>query len=407
MKILFLTQYFPPETGAPQNRIHSLANYLSELGAEISILTAMPNYPKNEIQKEYRGKYFIKEQDGKLSIYRSWIFVRKSRGIISRLLNYFSFVFTSFFIGLVKIPKHDVIICESPPLFLGISALLVSKSKSSKLIFNVSDLWPESAEKLNIIHNKLLLGLSYRLEAMLYRNSALVVGQTKGIVSNINHRFNQIPTYWLPNGIDFHAFNVQADGTSFRQRNGYTATDFILLYAGVIGHAQGLEVILDSAVNTAAIANIHYLIIGDGPEFEVLTTKTREQKLINVKFLGNISRKEMPEAVAACDAYIVPLKKNELFLGAVPSKLFEPLAMAKPILLGVDGEARELFIHQGNAGLFNEPENSKELASNILELYRDKDLRNQLGENGKAYIKQHFDRKKIASAFYDKLKAIL
>lgn len=406
MKILFLTQYFPPETGAPQNRIHSLATYLADLGAEVSILTAMPNYPKMEIQEAYKGKYSVKEQDGKLNIFRSWIFVKKSKGIVARLLNYFSFVFSSLFTGLFRIQKHEVIICESPPLFLGISAWVLSKLKGSKMIFNVSDLWPESAEKLDIIHNKFLLGISYKLEAFLYKQSTLVVGQTQGIVANIQDRFKQVPTYWLPNGIDFHAFNIRAEGRVFRQKHGYVDNDFVLLYAGVLGHAQGLEVILEAAAKTANQSSIKYLIVGDGPEYTKLTTLATEAKLQHLTFLGNIPRNEMPEAVAACDAYIVPLKKNDLFLGAVPSKLFEPLAMGKPILLGVDGEARELFIHQGKSGLFNEPENSEELAANILTLFQDPALAKQFGQNGKEYVQHHFDRKIIAHGFFTKLKSL-
>ncbi|MBP6625610.1 MAG: glycosyltransferase family 4 protein [Chitinophagaceae bacterium] len=406
MKILFLTQYFPPETGAPQNRIHSLATYLADLGAEVTVLTAMPNYPKMEIQDAYKGRYFVKEHDGKLSIYRSWIFVKKSKGIVARLLNYFSFVFSSLFTGLFRIQKHEVIICESPPLFLGISAWFLAKIKGSKMIFNVSDLWPESAEKLDIIHNKFLLGISYKLEAFLYKQSTLVVGQTQGIVANIQERFKQVPTYWLPNGIDFHAFNIGANGSLFRQKHGYVDHDFVLLYAGVLGHAQGLEVILEAAAKTASQASIKYLIVGDGPEYEKLTTKAKQDNLQFVTFLGNIPRNEMPEAVAACDAYIVPLKKNDLFLGAVPSKLFEPLAMGKPILLGVDGEARELFIERGKAGLFNEPENSEALAANIMQLFQDTALAKKFGESGKAYVQQHFDRKVIAHGFFTKLKSL-
>jgi glycosyltransferase involved in cell wall biosynthesis len=406
LKILFLTQYFPPETGAPQNRIHSLANYLSELGAEISILTAMPHYPKNEIQKEYKGRYFLKQQDGKLSVYRSWIFVRKSRGIIFRLLNYFSFVLSSLFTGLFRIEKNDIIICESPPLFIGISALIISKFKGSKLIFNVSDLWPESAEKLDIIHNKFLLGVSYKLEALLYRCSTLVVGQTKGIVSNINNRFNKVPTYWLPNGIDFHAFNIHADGTLFRAKNDYTPTDFLLVYAGVLGHAQGLEVILEAAEKTLSTIAIQYLIIGDGPKYGILLEKATNRNLSNVKFLGNIPRHEMPEAVAACDAYIVPLKKNNLFLGAVPSKLFEPLAMGKPIILGVDGEARDLFIDRGNCGLYYEPENAKELMNCVYDLYKDRFKCEILGLNGRKFVCENFDRKFIAYKYYQELSKL-
>ena len=407
LKILFLTQYFPPETGAPQNRIHSLATYMSDFGADVTILTAMPNYPKMEIQNEYKGKYYIKEQDGKLTIHRSWIFVKKSKGVLSRLANYFSFVFSSLFTGLFRIEKNDFIICESPPLFLGISALIISKFKGSKLIFNVSDLWPESAEKLDIIHNKFLLGISYKLEAFLYRCSTLVVGQTKGIVSNINNRFSQVPTYWLPNGIDFHAFNIHADGDIFRDNININKADFVLMYAGVLGHAQGLEVILLVAQKTKQIERLKYVIIGDGPEDLKLRNMAKDLDLNNVIFVGNIPRSEMPSAVAACNAYIVPLKKNDLFLGAVPSKLFEPLAMGKPILLGVDGEARELFITQGQAGLFFEPENEHELERVITLLVNNLEKCRLLGENGRRFVKSQFNRIDIAKMFYLKLKKII
>ena len=148
MKIIILTQYFPPESGAPQNRLHSLATHLSSFGAEVTVLTAMPSYPQSVIYDGYKNKWYIKEKEGNLTIYRSWIFVSKSKAIVARLLNYFSFVFTALVVGLFCTQKHDIIICESPPLFLGITAFILKWTKKSKLIFNVSDLWPESAEKL-------------------------------------------------------------------------------------------------------------------------------------------------------------------------------------------------------------------------------------------------------------------
>ena len=189
MKILFLTQYFPPETGAPQNRLYDLAKRLSCKGFEVSVLTAMPNYPQMKVHKEYRNKIYIKELIDNIIIYRSWIFVSRKRNIIIRLLNYFSFVFSSLLIGLLIRKKFDFIICESPPLFLGITALFLRKAKNSKLIFNVSDLWPESAEKLGLVKNKLLLNISKRLEEKIYMKSEFVTAQTQGIVNNIFNRF--------------------------------------------------------------------------------------------------------------------------------------------------------------------------------------------------------------------------
>ncbi len=406
MKILILTQYFPPETGAPQNRLHSLAGYFSNLDAEVNILTAMPNYPKMEIFEEFKGVFYKYETDKKLKIYRSWIFVNKSKGVLPRLLNYFSFVFTSLLVGLFKIEKQNIIICESPPLFLGITALILKFFKKSKLVFNVSDLWPESAEKLNIVNNKLLLGVSYKLEKLIYSKANLVSGQTQGIVKNISSRFSKVDTYWLPNGIDFNQYNISANGSGFRSDIGLNEADFVLMYAGILGHAQGLEVILKSANITKNQPEIKYVIIGDGPEKQKLLLLSKELNLLNVKFIGNIPRSQMSSAIAACDAYIVPLKKNDLFLGAIPSKLFEPLAMGKPILLGVDGEARELFIENGKAGLFFTPEDSEELANNIHKLYSDQDCMISLSENGKQFVSKNFNREQIAKSFFIKLQEL-
>jgi glycosyltransferase involved in cell wall biosynthesis len=403
MKILILTQYFPPETGAPQNRLHSLSGYFSELGAEVSILTAMPNYPKMEVYEDYKGKFYHFEVLGNIKIHRAWIFVSKSKSVIFRLLNYFSFVFSSILVGILKVSKHDIIICESPPLFLGISALIIKWFKNSKLVFNVSDLWPESAEKLDIVTNKMLLGLSYKLEGLLYTKSNLVSGQTQGIVKNISKRFPLVKTYWLPNGIDFNQYNVLAEGTDFRLTLGLNTSDFILMYAGIFGYAQGIDVIIRSAFLTKNLPEIKYVIIGDGPEKEKLKDLANEFNLKNVLFVDNIPRENMPNAIAACNAYIVPLKKNDLFLGAIPSKLFEPLAMGKPILLGVDGEARELFIEKGKGGLFFTPEDAGELAEKVIYLNANRNEITILGENGKNFVSLNFNRKNIAIKFFEEL----
>lgn len=403
MKVLFLTQYFPPETGAPQNRLHSLANYLSDFGAEVSVLTAMPNYPKTEVYEGYQGKTYLKEQDGKLTIHRSWIYVSKSKGVVPRLLNYFSFVFTALWVGLIKIKKHDVIICESPPLFLGITAMLLKLFKGSKLVFNVSDLWPESAEKLNIINNKFLLGISYKLESLIYKKSNLVSGQTQGIISNINQRFPNIPTHLIRNGIDTKQFNVRGNGKLFRAKHQISEDAFVIAYAGIIGHAQGLEIITEAAKQLLQEKNIVFMMVGDGPVKNELLEIAEKFKLSNIKFINSVPRKEMPDVIDACDCYVTPLRKNDLFLGAIPSKIFEPLYFSKPVLLGVDGEAKQLFVEEGKCALHFEPENSNALVESIKKLFQDKELYIRLGENGHSYVATYFDRRKLAEQFWNRI----
>lgn len=403
MKVLFLTQYFPPETGAPQNRLHSLANYLSDFGAEVNVLTAMPSYPKTEIYDGYKGKWYLKEQDGPLTIHRGWIYVSKSKGVVPRLLNYFSFVFTALWVGLIKVKKHDVIICESPPLFLGITAMLLKLFKGSKLVFNVSDLWPESAEKLNIINNKFLLGISYQLESLIYKKSNLVSGQTQGIITNINQRFPNIPTHLIRNGIDTKQFNVRGNGKLFRAKHQISEDAFVIAYAGIIGHAQGLEIITEAAKQFLSEKKIVFMMVGDGPVKNELMEIAQKFNLNNIKFINSVPRKEMPDVIDACDCYVTPLRKNDLFLGAIPSKIFEPLYFGKPVLLGVDGEAKQLFVEEGKCALHFEPENSNALVESIKKLFQDKELYKRLGENGHQYVAKHFDRKKLAEQFWNKI----
>lgn len=404
MKVLVLTQYFPPETGAPQNRLHSLANYLSDFGADVSVLTAMPNYPKSEVYDGYKGRWYAKERDGKITIYRSWIFVHKSKGIIVRLLNYFSFVFTALFVGIFKIKKHDIIICESPPLFLGITAMLLRLFKGSKLVFNVSDLWPESAEKLNIINNKFLLSISYKLEALIYKKSSLVSGQTQGIIDSVNSRFPNTNTFLLRNGIDTNQFKTLGNRTTFRETHHFHHTDFIVAYAGIIGHAQGLEILVEAANQLQENTNIKFMLVGDGPVKDSLIELAKKYTLKNITFINSIPRSQMPDVIAACDCYVTPLRKNDLFLGAIPSKIFEPLYFGKPVLLGVNGEAKALFVDEGKCALHFEPENTQQLVEGIKLLHRDTNLYQTLSKNGITYVSSNFNRKILAQNFWSKLK---
>ncbi|MFA6201057.1 MAG: glycosyltransferase family 4 protein [Bacteroidales bacterium] len=409
MKLLILTQYFPPEVGAPQNRLYELALRLESKGIDISVLTAMPNYPQMVIHKEYKGKCYCKEDMNGLKVHRSWIYVSKSKSIIPRLLNYFSFVFSSLWFGLFKIKKQDVLLVESPPLFLGITAYLLSRAKGAKMIFNVSDLWPESAEKLEIINNKTLLSMATKLEEFCYRKSALITGQTQGIVRNIETRFPNKTVYWLKNGVDINFYDVnktQSESNAWRKANGYSDEDFILFYGGIIGHAQGLDIILNAAKMVEDKPRIKFVMLGSGPEKERLLALKEELNLNNLEFYDAVPKTKMQEIIMDMNATIVPLKRLDLFKGAIPSKIFENLALKKPILLGLEGEAKELFIDEGNCGLAFEPENTEELVKQILVLYNNPELSKQLGENGLKYASENFNRDKIAEGLYEELKKL-
>lgn len=405
MNLLILTQYFPPEVGAPQNRLYELAVRLQQRGMTISVLTAMPNYPQMQIHTFYKNKFYYKEQLSNIDIHRSWIYVTKQKGIVHRLLNYFSFVFTSFFIGWFKLAKFDYILCESPPLFLGITAYLLKKIKNAKLIFNVSDLWPESAEKLELVTNKLFLQSATKLEEFLYRNSDLITGQTQGIVKNISDRFPTKKIYWLPNGVDLDYYKIDPKQIDWRTKNNFKTTDFILLYAGIVGYAQGLEVVIIAAEKLLKYVDIKLVIVGFGPEKEKLIALKEKFHTSNVYFFDAVLKTDMPSIIDAANVAIIPLKRLPLFEGAIPSKIFENLAMKKTILLGVEGEAKELFIDEGNCGLAFIPEDANDLSIKIIQLYNNKSLLEIFGENGYNYVAKKFTRDKITNEFYNWLIA--
>lgn len=407
MKLLIITQYFPPEIGAPQNRLYELAVRLQTKGVEITVLTAMPNYPQMVIHKEYEGKKYHYEEMNGMPVHRSSIYVTKSKSIVKRLRNYFSFVWSSYWVGRKKLDyQYDLVLCESPPLFLGMSARRLAKKKKAKLIFNVSDLWPESAEKMGIVTNKLFLKAATILEEQLYKKSALITGQTQGIVDNIERRFPNKEVFWLPNGVDLEYYNKSNfNGEQWRTDNGFIEDDVLFFYGGILGHAQGLEVIIKAA-KTITNSNAKFIFMGSGPEKDQLEKATAEHNLKSIYFFEPVTKAIMPTILKAIDVAVIPLRKLDLFKGAIPSKTFEALAMEVPIILGVDGEARNLFIKEGNCGLYFEPENENELSSCIHQLITNSDLRKELGANGRKFAQLKFNRDSIAADFKQKLDSL-
>lgn len=400
MKILFLTQYCPPEVGAPQNRIFEFAKQLKKFGHVVTILTAMPNYPKGEIFEEYKGKKVVVETLEGIKIVRTGIYATKEKSFTKRLRNYLSFTFSSVFTGARYIEKQDVIITESPPIFLGWSGYVLSKMKSAKFVFNISDLWPESAVKLGVLHNKALIKMSTWLEEFCYKKAYAVTGQTKGIVYNIVERgIDKNKVHLITNGVDTEFFKRENRDEEFRKEIGID-NKFAICYAGIHGIAQGLQVIIKAAELLKEYKDIQFVFFGDGPEKGGLIDMVNEKELTNVSFFPVQSKPKMPRIIASMDATVIPLKKLDLFKGALPSKMFEALSSELPIVLAVEGEAEKL-INDAKAGITVEPDNPKEIAEAVLTLYNDKELRENLGRNGRKYVIQNFSRESITRKLED------
>ncbi|WP_447968818.1 glycosyltransferase family 4 protein [Nitrospira sp. M1] len=399
MHIGVLSQYYPPEIGAPQKRLSELAAHFVRRGHSVTILTAMPNYPTGKIHAGYGGVFRRESLEG-MTIIRTFIFPTNKTGFLPRLTNYFSFVLSSVTIGSFCVRPMDYLLVESPPLFLGLSGIWLSRIKSARLIFNVSDLWPESAVQLGVLQaSGLAHRLSARLEALCYRHAWLITGQSKGILASIAHRFPDRHVYHLSNGVDTKLFyqSLNAETLSSTRKR---SDKFSVTYAGLHGLAQGLEQLIHAADALRSNENIVFHLIGDGPEKQKLVDIAEQRHLTNILFANPQPSEKIPMVLTSSDAIIVPLKMH--ISGAVPSKLYEAMASGRPVILVASGEAAEI-VKEHQAGIVVEPGDQAELVRSIVKLYEHPDLCQELGKNGQRAAVQHFDRSNIADRFMEYL----
>lgn len=401
MNLAILTQYYPPEVGAPQVRLSELASHFVRRGHSVTVLTAMPSYPTGRIHAGYGGVFRREQREG-VDVIRTFAFPTQSANFVPRLTNYLSFVLCSAVIGIAVLKRPDYLIVESPPLFLGLSGFWLSRCKRSRLIFNVSDLWPDGAVRLGKIRcDSLSFRMSAALEAFCYRHAWLVTGQSKSIVADINRRYPDCQTFHLSNGVDTQRFRP-ANG-SLEARTTFGGNEACVgLYTGLHGLAQGLDQILKVAETLREADGFRFVLVGDGPEKRNLMETAKRRHLTNVQFLEPRPATEIPALVAAADLSLIMLKTH--LPGAVPSKLYEAMASGKPIVLSADGEAAEI-VQKHEAGLAVKPGDLDTLTKALRVLKAEPALRRRLGENGRRAAELYFDRAKIAERFIDYLEA--
>lgn len=397
-RVLLLTQYYPPETGACQNRLSEMAKQLVLAGYDVTVLTSVPNYPRGEIFESYRGRCWMEEPLEGVRVLRTWTYVSRHRGFYHRLLNYFSFALLAILLGIWRAGRQNAIVVESPPLFLGISGVLLGWWKRAPMIFNVSDLWPESAISMGVLHNRALIRVAEDLEDFLYKHSYVVTGQTQGIVENIRRRLPRVPVELITNGISPERFVSTESGRAAARARFDFGDRFVVGYTGLHGLAQGLETLLDAAERLSNETGILFAFIGDGPEKERLTVLAAQHHLENVRFFPPEPVGNMPAVFSALDAAVVPLKDLPLFRAALPAKLFECMAAGLPVVLSVAGEARSL-VERANGGICVPPENATAIAEAIVHLARNRELASTLGHHGARYVRANYDRRAIAERF--------
>ena len=387
MRFLFLTQYFPPEIGAPQVRLASMARELVRLGHEVEVVTGLPNHPTGRIFREYRGKFAVTEEWEGIRVHRTWLYAATGAGW-RRMLNYGSFAATSLW-GLLKSKRPDYVFVESPPLFLSVPAWLMCVAWRRPFIFNVADLWPDSVRELGLMDEGVTLRVAEWLEGWSYGRAAFVNAVTEGIRDDL-HRKKNVPgrkLLFLPNGVDTELFQPREPELELARSLGLEGK-LVVLYAGTLGFAQGLDVALHAMRELATThADARLVFIGDGSDRARLEGVASQLKLENVMFLPP----NTPEYVARLYSFAVAgfasLKDLPLFEGARPSKIFPIMGSGRPVLYSGSGEGARL-VQAADAGLVTPPEDSHALTAALRTLLDDGTRAREMGANGRAYVER-------------------
>ena len=403
MKILFLTDNFPPEVNAPANRTFEHCKEWTKQGVEVTVITCAPNFPKGRVYEGYKNSIRQIEFIDGIKVIRVWTYITENEGFVKRILDYVSYSIMAFFAGLFV--KTDIIIATSPQFFTTLSGRWLSFFKQKPWIMEVRDLWPESIVAVGAMKKNIAILFFEWLEKRLYKNASKIVVVTDAFKKNI-----------IEKGIDPNKISVHKNGANlelyFPQKkdqkilNELNLQDkTIFAYIGTHGMAHGLDFILRSIVNIQySNPNLHFLFLGDGAERSNLLELKDKLKLQNVTFIPSVSKKEVVRYLSIMDVALVNLKKNDTFLTVIPSKIFESAAMQKPILLGLQGESKGI-IETYNAGICYIPENESSFLESVLEIIKKENYeRIQAGcEN----LSLAFDRKRIALEMFETIKSTI
>jgi len=402
MKILFITDNFPPEVNAPATRTYEhIKEWIKDESVEVTVLTCFPNFPHGKVYNGYKNKLYQREKFDGIDVIRVWSYMSKNEGFVKRVLDYISFAFMAFIVGLFH--KFDVIVATSPQFFTTWAGCGLAKIKRRPWVFELRDLWPESIKTVGAMKQGKIIEILEKIELGLYKSSNLVIAVTEAFRQNLIARgidSNKIKV--ITNGSNLDLFVPRDKDRELLNQLGLK-DKFILGYIGTHGMAHSLDFII-SAISKIKDEKFHFLFVGDGAVKEKIVKLAADLGLKNVTFLDSVSKDEVPRFLSICDAMLAPLKKDDNFKTVIPSKIFEASAMQRPVLLGVEGQAKEILEAYG-AGVCFEPENEKDFLEK-LNILTDVGAYRQC-QQGCERLAYDFDRKKLARNMIGVIKSIL
>lgn len=399
MKILFLSDNFPPEVNAPANRTYEHCKEWVKLGAEVTVITCVPNFPKGKVYDGYKNKWKQTEVIDGIKVIRVWSYISANEGFVKRIIDFYSFSVTSFLAGLFI--KTDVIIATSPQFFTALSGRWLHFFKRKPWFFEVRDLWPESIVAVGAMKRNAAIRFFEWLERRLYKNATGIIVVTDAFKARIIEKgISPEKIDVFKNGANLELYKpIEKDSLLLEELQ--LKNKKVIAYVGTHGMAHGLDFILNSITEIQhEHPEIHFLFIGDGAERNRLIALNETLKLTNTTFLPSVSKAEVTRYLSIMDVALVNLRKSDTFQTVIPSKIFEAAAMKKPILLGLQGETQQI-IESFQAGICFEPENKEAFLKALFDVLNDTNY-SQL-QDGCFSLSQQFDRKQIAKQMFESI----
>ncbi|MHB0956090.1 MAG: glycosyltransferase family 4 protein [Pirellulaceae bacterium] len=409
MKILIVHQYFLGKDDAGGSRWNQFAKYWADAGHEITILAGTVHYNSGEKPAQYRGKFVVREdvQPG-VTVYRCYVSESYNKSFAGRAWAYLSFAVSSTYAGLFKADRPDVILATSPPLTVAMTMSWLKFWRRRPAVFEVRDLWPESALDTGVIQPGRLADMLFRLERKAYRRADWINVLTPAFEQALVEKKHVDPTKisMIPNGADLDIMIPGERDNQVRRELGLNGK-FVVSYFGAHGRANRVGQLLDVAEKLKSSApDVRIMLVGDGMEKSQLVEDARRRELDNVIFVDSVAKERVCDYINASDVCTAVLMRNDTFKTVYPNKVFDYMSCRRPIIIAIDGVARKL-VEDAGAGYFAEPEDPAAFVDVLLKLKDEPEARQRMGESGYRYAAEHYSRKAMAQKYLEVLERLV
>lgn len=403
MNIAYFSHYFTPEIGAPSARIYDLSRQWLATGHRVEVVTCFPNHPVGRIYPGYRpGRYMRENMDG-IRVHRHWTYITPNKGFVKKTLGHVSYLPSAVLLSNRRLKHPQVSVGSSPTFFAAMAAAAAGVQYKTPFIMEVRDLWPAIFVDLGVIRNRRVIRWLEKLELALYRRATTVVTVTEAFRRNLIAR--GVPpekVYAVPNGADTDFWKPCSPPDGLQVELGLD-NSFVVLYIGAHGISHALGSVLDAAARLKDIPEIHFLFVGEGAEKDALTKQARDLNLDNVMFHAPVDKERVRDLYALADVCLVPLRNIPLFDSFIPSKMFEIMAMGKPIIGSLRGESADILEQSGSA-IIVPPEDSAAIARAVQYRYEKREEVNKMGERGRKFVVEHYSRRSLAAKYLEILQ---